>query len=208
MNNKMILYIVGGVVGLGLIVAIAVSAVSGAGNDDDSVAFREVTVEGENLPTFAGDPASDTAPGMSAPTVTGEGLDGSTVSIAPDGDPKVIVFLAHWCPHCQAEVPRVVEWLEAGNKPENVDFYAISTLAQRLRGNWPPSDWLASEGWDVPTIQDNESSSASAAFGMAGTPFWVVLDGNNEVLFRISGEITQGGMDAVNALFQTAAAAA
>lgn len=208
MNNKLILYIVGGVLGLGLVIAIAVSAVSGAGSDDDSVAFRDVTVEGGNLPVFAGDPASDVAPGMTAPTVTGEDFDGSTVTIGTDGRSKVIVFLAHWCPHCQAEVPRVVDWLDAGNKPDNVDFYAISTLSQRLRGNWPPSDWLAGEGWDVPTIQDNASNSASAAFGMAGTPFWVVLDGDNQVVFRISGEITARGMDPVDAIFQTAAAGA
>lgn len=206
MNNKLLLYILGGVLGLGLVIAIAISAVSGG--SDPSEAFGEVTVEGEDLPVFAGDAASDLAPGMTAPTVTGEGFDGSPVTIGPDGAPKVVLFLAHWCPHCQAEVPRVVDWLEEGNKPENVDFYAVSTLQQRVRGNWPPEEWLATEGWTVPTIQDNSSSSASRAFGMAGTPFWVVLDGNNEVLFRVSGEITQSGMDVVNGMFQTAAQSA
>lgn len=204
MNNRLILYIVGGVLGLGLVIAIAVSAVSG-GSADGSAAYGEVTVEGELLPRFAGDPAGDPAQQMEAPTVTGEDFDDSTVTIGPDGRSKVIIFLAHWCPHCQAEVPRVVDWLEAGNKPENVDFYAISTLADRLQTPWPPSDWLAREGWDVPTIQDDRSNSASVAFGMAGTPFWVVLDGDNQVLFRVSGEITAGGMDTVDAIFQTAA---
>lgn len=204
MNNKLILYIVGGVLGLALIIAIAVSAVSG-GSTDDSTAYGEVTVEGELLPRFAGDPQGDPAQQMEAPTVTGEGFDESTVTIGPDGRSKVILFLAHWCPHCQAEVPRVVDWLEAGNKPENVDFYGISTLADRLQTPWPPSDWLAGEGWDIPTIQDDRSNSASTAFGMAGTPFWVVLDGDNQVLLRVSGEITAGGMDTVDAIFRTAA---
>ena len=57
MNNKLILYILGGVLGLGLIIAIAISAVSG--DSDEEEAFGEVTVEGEALPTFGGDPASD-----------------------------------------------------------------------------------------------------------------------------------------------------
>lgn len=203
MNNKLILYILGGVLGLGIIIAIAVSAVTGGG--DETSEYGEVTVEGETLPTFGGDPAADTAPGMLAPTVTGETFEGETVSIAPDGRPKVLIFLAHWCPHCQAEVPRLVDWLEAGNKPENVDLYGVSTMANRVRAEWPPSAWLESENWDVPTLKDDQGNSASTAFGLAGTPYWVVLNGDNEVVFRISGEITQGGMDVVDALFQTAA---
>lgn len=205
MNNKLLLYILGGVLGLALVIAIAVSAVTGGAESGDE--FGEVTIEGDPIPVFSGEPANDSAIGMTAPTVSGEGFEGETVSIEADGTPKVILFLAHWCPHCQAEVPRVVEWLEAGNKPEGVDFYAISTLANRVQANWPPSAWLEEEGWDVPTIKDDEDSSASQALGLRGTPYWVVLDGDNQVVFRMSGEITQGGMDVVEALFQTAAEA-
>jgi len=35
MNNKLILYIVGGVLGLGLVIAIAISAVSGGTSDEE-----------------------------------------------------------------------------------------------------------------------------------------------------------------------------
>lgn len=200
MNNKVLLYILGGVLGLGLIVAVAVSAVSGG--TDENAAFGEVTVEGSDLPTHGGNQAADVATGMPAPTVTGTDFDGSNVSIAADGRSKVVIFLAHWCPHCQAEVPRVVDWLEAGNQPESVDFYAVSTLVNRLQGNWPPAAWLAEENWTVPTIQDDQSSSVAAGYGMAGTPFWVVLDGDNNVVARIAGEVGDAG---VAALFQTAA---
>ena len=31
-------------------------------------------------------------------------FDGTPVEIAPDGKAKLVVFLAHWCPHCRAEV--------------------------------------------------------------------------------------------------------
>jgi thiol-disulfide isomerase/thioredoxin len=202
MNNKLLLYILGGVLGLALVIAIAVSAVTSGG--ESGAEFGEVTVEGDPIPIFSGEPAGDNAIGMTAPTVTGETFDGETISIAPDGNPKVVLFLAHWCPHCQAEVPRVAQWLEAGNKPEGVDLYAISTLANRVQANWPPSAWLEDEGWDVPTIKDDENSTASQALGLRGTPYWLVLNGDNEVVFRISGEITAGGMDVVDALFQTA----
>ncbi|MDQ3782544.1 MAG: redoxin domain-containing protein, partial [Actinomycetota bacterium] len=67
-------------------------------------------VTGEALAPHPGNmlPADDPAVGIAAPAVVGEDFDGNTVSIDPtDGSPKAIMFLAHWCPHCQAEVPRV-----------------------------------------------------------------------------------------------------
>ena len=201
MNKRLVFSIIGGVLGLALVVAIAVSTVSGGGGTEEE-AYGEVTVQGDDLPVFGGEPANDPAVGMTAPTVSGTGFEGNEVSIEPDGRPKVVVFLAHWCPHCQNEVPEIVDWLEAGNKPEGVDFYSVSTLLQRLRGNWPPQEWLEGENWDVPVIQDDASNSASTAFGMQGTPFWVVLDGDNQVMARIPGEIGQEGLEAV---FSTAA---
>lgn len=203
MNTKLVLGIVGGVLGLGLVIAIAVSTVSGGTSEEE--AYGDVTVEGDPLPVFGGDVASDVAPGMEAPTITGTDFDGSTVSIEPDGRPKVVLFLAHWCPHCQDEVPEVVDWMEAGNKPDGVDFYSVSTLVQRLRSNFPPQEWLEGEGWSVPVIQDDNANSVSSAFGMQGTPFWVVLDGDNTVVARVPGRI---GVDGVEAIFATAAQSA
>ena len=36
------------------------------------------------------------------------------------------MFLAHWCPHCQAEVPRLVELAEQGAF-DGVDVTAVAT---------------------------------------------------------------------------------
>lgn len=201
MNNKLLLSIVGGVVGLGLIVAIAISVVNSGGQDD---AFGEVTVEGPNLPVF-NDTGGDVSIGLTAPTVSGVDFDGSPVAISPDGRAKVVVFMAHWCPHCQAEAPEVVQWMRNGNKPANVDFYAISTFVNRLQANYPPSDWLKGEGWEIPTIQDDQANSGAQAFGMRGTPFWVALDGENRVIMRLPGRLGVSGMEL---LFATAAASA
>src|SRR5680860_677016 len=57
----------------------------------------------------------DSAVGTPAPTMTGTALDGESIKIEPgDGTPKAIVFLAHWCPHCQREVPVVTDWAADG----------------------------------------------------------------------------------------------
>lgn len=201
-NRSLIWWIVGGVVGLGLIVWLAV-AIAGESAVDEAVAYGEVTVEGDPLP-FLQSGSADPAAGLTAPTVTGETLDGGELTIGPGDNAKIVVMLAHWCPHCQAEVPIIQDWVESGGLPEGVDIYGTTVLTNRVRDGdtWPPSDWLESEGWTIPTIKDDEAGSIVEAYGMQGTPTYVVLGPDNVSLGRISGEI---GLQGLNALAATAA---
>ena len=192
MNNKLIFGIVGGVVGLGLIVALAISVATDPGVSDD-IGFGEVEVDGSVLPQFT-DPANDPSVGTPAPTISGADWEGNAVSIQPDGRAKMIVFLAHWCPHCQNEVPVVQSWINGGGLPEGVDLYGVASLTNRVQPNWPPQDWLEDEGWTAPVIMDDAVSTAAVSMGLSGTPFWVVLDGDNNVLARVSGEVGLGGI--------------
>jgi hypothetical protein len=88
-------------------------------------------------------------------------------------------------------------WLEAGGLPEGVDIYGVTVLTNRVRDGrtWPPEDWLEDEGWTSPTIKDDQQSSIVNAYGMTGTPTYVVLGPDNENLGRISGEIGLGGLE-------------
>jgi len=194
--NKTVLWIGGGVIGLALIVLLAMS-IAGEQTQDSSIGFGTVSVEGDVLPGYTGDPTTDPAIGFTAPTVSGADWEDNPTTIAADGRSKIIIFLAHWCPHCQNEVPIVQDWLDEGNLPDGVDMYAITVATDRLRPNWPPQDWLEDEGWTPPVIMDDEIGSAAVAYGMAGTPFYVVLDGDNNTMARISGEI---GLDGLNTL--------
>lgn len=198
--NKTILWIIGGVVGLGLIVGLAFSIASEE-SLDESIAFGEITVEGANLP-FLEDPSTDPALGASAPTVSGGDWNDNQYSIAADGRPKIVIFLAHWCPHCQVEVPVVQDWINSGGLPSDVDMYSITVLSEKLRPNWPSQVWLEDEGWTVPVIMDDAQSSAVLAYGMRGTPFYVVLDGENTNLGRFSGEVGVAGLEAMVQLAQ------
>lgn len=200
--NKNILAIVGGVVGLALIILLAIS-IAGEEELDASIGFREVEVTGTPLPIFnpeAGDPTV----GLEAPTVSGEDWNGEEESIEADGRAKILIFLAHWCPHCQAEVPVVQNWIDDGNVPDDVDLYSITVSTDRLRPNWPPQDWLEEEDWSVPVIMDDQIGTVATSFGMSGTPFYVVLDGDNNVVRRVSGEIGVGGLNALVAEAQAA----
>lgn len=202
-NRSVLYWIIGGVVGLGLIVWLAV-AIAGEGSVDDTIAFGEVTVEGDGLP-FVQTGANDPAVGQIAPTVTGESIDGGELTIGPGDNAKIVVMLAHWCPHCQREVPLIQSWVDSGGLPEGVDLYGATVLTNRVRDGdtWPPQDWLNEQGWTTPTIMDDQGGSIASAYGMTGTPTYVVLGPNNENLGRLSGEI---GVEGFNALASLAAA--
>jgi len=199
--NKNVLWIIGGVVGLGLIVLLAAS-IAGEEPVDDSIAFGEVSVVGEPLPFLADPATTDPALGFTAPTVSGADWNDVSSTVAPDGRPKILMFLAHWCPHCQAEVPEVQAWLDAGGLPPDVDMYSFTVLSDRLRPNWPPQTWLEDEGWTVPVIMDDEQQSSVFAYGMRGTPFYVVLDGDNINLGRFSGQVGVAGLEQMVAIAQ------
>jgi thiol-disulfide isomerase/thioredoxin len=197
-NLSTLWWVLGGVVGLGLIIALAIS-IAGEEELDTSVGYGVVTAEGDPLPTFT-DPSTDAAVGMTAATVVGGDWDGNQYNIAPDGTPKIVVLLAHWCPHCQREVPVIQQWIDGGGLPAGVDMYSVTVFTDPLRGNWPPQEWLEQAGWTTPVIMDDARGTAAVAFGMASTPMYVVLDGDNNVVGRISGEIGISGLNSLSQL--------
>ncbi len=147
-------------------------------------------VTGEPLPNH--DPAlvPDPAQGLQAPGAVGADFQLETVEIANDGRPKVILFLAHWCPHCQVEVPKVQEWLEGGGKPEGVDFYSVATSIDETLPNYPPDLWLQREGWTPPVLVDTDRSVAGA-YGLRFFPLWVFVDDDGTVIGRAATELPQ-----------------
>lgn len=178
-------------------VAIAIGVASRSGDDASTVAQnREVVASGRALSPSSG-PAGDPAVGQPIPEVRGEGFDGRTIELSGDGTPKLIMFLAHWCPHCQAEVPRVVDWLAASGMPQGVELLAVSSGVDRNRPNYPPSRWLEREGWTIPTIADDRESTAAAMFGLTGYPYHVAVDGQGRVVARVSGALSIGELEAL-----------
>jgi thiol-disulfide isomerase/thioredoxin len=155
---------------------------------------RPVTVSGTPLPPFAGE-GVDPAVGTSAPRMRGSTFAGRPVAIADDGRPKVVLFIAHWCPHCQREVPRLASWLRSKGMPAGVDLYAVATGTTPDRPNYPPSTWLRREGWTVTTMADDDNQTAADAFGLSAYPFFVAVDGSGKVVARASGELTISSLE-------------
>lgn len=198
-------------IGLGVVVAAAAITlgVAAAGGGDEtrgssSEASAAPVVVAEVAPVTAnGAPlvitpptGSDPAVGATAPTLEGTSFDGSAVSIGPDGSPTLVAFLAHWCPHCRAEVPLLSEWIRAGEVPEGLDVVAVSTSVEEQAPNYPPSAWLAREGWPAPVLVDDAEGTAGRAYGLSEFPYFVLLDGDGTVVDRFSGEIAPAALSA------------
>jgi len=153
--------------------------------------FQPVTATGEALvPVEESVPAagSDPAEGVAAPVLNGFDFAGSTVTVKPSGKPVLLVFLAHWCPHCNAEIPRLIEWKESGQMPDSLEVVGIATGSRDDQANWPPSQWLVDMEWPWAVMADSEKQDAAYAMGVSGYPGLVLLDGDGSVLARRSGE--------------------
>lgn len=187
-KSRMPIVVIGGAIVVALIIAIV--ATRNSGDNASAVAQTgPVTISGAALPALT-DAAVDEAVGRTAPELTGTGFDGATIRIANDGRAKVVMFVAHWCPHCQAEVPVIAKWLADNGMPDGVDLYAVSTSVSKDRPNYPPSAWLRKERWPIPTIADSDDSSAAAAFGLNAFPFFAAIDARGMIVKRITGELT------------------
>ena len=178
------------IVGVVVLLAILSVALTGMGSGGlAEPATTPVRVTGNALPAFDAEAASDAAVGQPIPTITATDLDGQPMTIAPDQGPMAIVVVAHWCPHCQAEVPRLVQDIAANGVPEGVSVVAVSTSINRAQPNYPPSAWLERESWDEPTLVDDANSSALAALGISSFPGFVFVDADGNVVSRTTGEI-------------------
>lgn len=177
--------VVGIALALGL-VAVIVLTVAAGGDDDGPLEVGTPVVTGEALDPFSPDGA-DPAVGLPVPEVSGADFDGKAVNITGDGRAKVILFVAHWCDVCRREIPLIVDWLPGGDLPDDVDLFTVSTGVARNQANYPPSEWLAAEGWSLPVLLDDEARSVARAFGLGAYPYWVFVDADGNVRQRAQG---------------------
>jgi len=181
-------FIIAGVAVLvvGLAVAIGVSLVDEP--LDGNLPEGETTVIGEILPEYAGENDDSIIQGQEAPTFSGPNENSEIVTIEKNGNAKALLFLAHWCGFCQKEVPIVQEYIDLIGIPEGVEIIAIATSIDRSRDNYPPHDWLESEGWSEVQIYDIDREIGTA-YGINSFPYWVFLDKDLKVVARRAGNL-------------------
>ena len=194
-RNRTLLW---GALAVVVVVAIVVAVVAGGGSDDSANATKwetaAVQVSGTPLPDFDKDASPDPAIGETIPTLEGKSIyDGKPVTIGPDsgGEPQMIVFLAHWCPHCRAEVPLLVGLANDGVF-DGVKVSAVATGTNAEAPNYPPSAWLKDdEDWPFPVMADSPTGTAAQAYGLTGYPYFVMVDADGTVVGRGSGELPE-----------------
>lgn len=151
-------------------------------------------VFGDALPLYDDELETDPAIGMTAPVLVGTDFAGNAVRVdaATDG-PTMLIYLAHWCPHCNAEVPVINGLRDDGAFPEGLNIVAVSTAPRPDRPHFPPSEWINDVDWTYPVIVDGVDLEAGAfigpaAYGLDAFPFVTLIDADGNVTVRWSGE--------------------
>ena len=182
------------VVVVGVIIALAGGGKDGDGGGNGSQASAKPVfgpVTGDALAAFSPDGA-DPASGTPAPKVEGVTLERTPISVGEPGKPTFVAFLAHWCPHCQRELPVLVKLANEGAF-KDVRLVAVLTGTDAKAPNFPPAAWLDEEGWSG-VLLDDEGFKAANSFGLKGYPFLVTLDSEGRVVSRTSGEVPEEGI--------------
>lgn len=191
-SNPLLKWMIAGVVVL-VVVAVGVALLASRDAEQreqsDVPQVSDVSIEGAPLPVFEGE-EPDPAMERRAPAFAATSFDGTEVSVLPgDGTAKVIGFFAHWCPHCQRELPRIADWMANNQLPAGVEVIAVSTAVDAGRPNYPPSAWFAEERWPAVVVRDSAESEIGDAYGLRGFPYTVGIAADGRVVARVAGEL-------------------
>ena len=194
-------WVVGAVVAVIAVIGLGVVLLAGSDDDGDGAGggdtvpadveqYQPVTVTGAPLVPLDPELEADPAVGTTAPVVDGASFDGTPVTIGADGtDHTMVVVLAHWCPHCQKEIPLLAPSLRDDPLPADVEMITVSTGVNRAAPNYPPSEWLEREAWPTTVLADDADSSVAQAFGLTSYPYFVFVDADGTVASRYAGEM-------------------
>ena len=189
-------FIIAGAVVLVLGLAIAIGVTLSSEPVAAGLPEGEINVDGESLPSYAGENDDNIALGLSAPTFSAPDQNSEIFNLEKNGNSKALLFLAHWCPHCQREVPVVQSFIDSNGVPPGIDVIAVATSIDRGRDNYPPQEWLEREGWSEIQIYDLDREIGEA-YGLNAFPYWVFLDKDLNVIARRTGNLPE---DMVGAL--------
>jgi cytochrome c biogenesis protein CcmG/thiol:disulfide interchange protein DsbE len=168
------------------------TVVSGAPGESKGEVWP-ITVTGTALDPWVSEDDDPTI-GTTAPGLSGFTFDGSAVNVDPSAGPVMLVYLAHWCPHCNRELPKLLEWKAGGGVPDGLQVIGVTTAVNPDRDNYPPSEWIVNMGWDWPVLADSENNDAAVAMGVSSFPFVIIIGTDGTVLTRWAGEVGVDGI--------------
>jgi len=173
---------------------LAPDGASTTSGETDGAAYGVVTISGTALPVLQ-QGVEDTALGLTVPQVTGADFDGNAQAITANGNSKLIVALAHWCPYCNQELPVLRDWYAAADLPAGIEVIVVNVFTDPTRDRYPPSTWLAELSWNGPVIADDAAGSLARALGIASVPYNLLVTPEGTVAGRIVGGLTVEQLD-------------
>lgn len=195
--NRLVLVLVG----VALVAFVGVVAVLSAGEGADLPSLDDVagtvTVDGDPIPVpYPEDTTTpDPAVGLPAPVITALDYEDAPVTIGGSDRAQVVVFLAHWCPVCNQELPTLRSIVDADGVPDEVDLVLVTTGLDPGRPNWPPRAWLEDAGLGgVTTVRDDADDAMMRAFGLRAYPAWAVVGADGTLLARRQGLLPAVGI--------------
>lgn len=166
--------------------------------------IQPVAVSGTPLAEFTEEIRSGKSPDpglcQQAPVLSGYDYAGDPITIDPAADgPTLVVFLAHWCPHCNREVPVLNAWRDSGDVPAGLNVVGVSTAVREGEANYPPDEWLTTMDWTWPVLADGDVqadegddgvfATAFRSYGSTSFPTLAFVDGDGLLRWRLSGEV-------------------
>jgi thiol-disulfide isomerase/thioredoxin len=109
----------------------------------------------------------------------------------PPGAPTVLAVWAPWCPHCQAELPRLSA--AVGSHP-SVRFVTVATAIDPATGP-TPGEYMAAEGLSFPVALDDAAGTLMAGLGVRGFPTTFFVAGDGTLLASAEGELDPAALE-------------
>jgi thiol-disulfide isomerase/thioredoxin len=134
--------------------------------------------------------AGEAIPDFEAPALSG----GDTIRWADvEGSPTVLAIWAPWCPHCQAELPRLSA---AVDERPGVQLVTVATAFGQAPGPTPP-EYMRDEGLSFPVAVDDADQTLLSGFGVESFPttYYVASDGT--VVTATTGELQEAELAAI-----------
>ena len=152
----------------------------------------EIELSGEKVKIMNPSTGIDTAGGKISPTIRYKLPDDEIYVTYPENNPTIILFVAHWCPYCQEEIPEVIRWIEEdGVLEKGLSVLLVVTSTDPSKPNYPPKDWLYNEKWQYPVIYDDSNNSIANYFGVQYFPSWVFTEGDKSIAMTYAGKISK-----------------
>jgi thiol-disulfide isomerase/thioredoxin len=170
--------VLGAVVLAAAIVAVVVTA-GGESSAAEPAPSGSVSIDHEPGPALQ--------PGEAIPEWSAPALDGSGTMHWSDylGGPIVLTVWAPWCPHCQAELPRLVERLRFH---PDITLVTISTAVEQSTA-FTSQGYLDAEGLSFPVAVDDAALTLHDGLGVEGFPSTYFVTADGTVVRHEEGEI-------------------